>query len=61
MLQFIKIVNRNCDFENVYNNYDVVIVQFIVQIAELEKYAVVFNLCISKSLEKVILERSFKL
>ena len=36
-------------------------IQFIVQLAEFEKYAVVTNLCILESLEKVILERCFKL
>ena len=36
-------------------------IQFIVQLAEFEKYAVVVNLCILESLEKVILERCFKL
>ena len=38
-LQFIIIVNRNLDFEIFYNNCEVVMIQFIVQLAEFEKYA----------------------
>ena len=36
-------------------------IQFIVQLAKFEKYAVVVNLCILESLENVILERCFRL
>ena len=35
-LKFFIIVNRNLDFENFCNNCDVVIIQFIVQLAEFE-------------------------
>ena len=36
-------------------------IQFIVQLAEFEKYAIVVNLCILESLEIGIIERCFRL
>ena len=46
--------------ETFYNNYDVVVVQFILRLAEFEKYAVLVNLCILESCFK-LLENYFKL
>ena len=57
-LKFITVVNRIVDFKFFYNNYDAV-VQFILRLAEFEKYAVVVNLCILESFK--LLEKCFKL